>query len=385
MDHYRVAGPPTQTRWHPIHELVDELRDVSAALAAVAAPVVGVDVERTTKPRYRKPAALVQIGTPERAVLVDTHALGPVPEVGAFLSTRSVVMHAATNDIESMDAAAMVLDDLDDTSIAAGLLGMPLGLDTLLDQELGVDLGPGKSRFQRADWEQRPLPDDMAAYAAADVMHLPALMDGLRARLEEAGRLEWYRQECAHMLERVRMATRSWKDLSGVGRLSDGQRAIARALWERREVIASRDDIAPSWLLRDKVLLDLASNPPSSARDIRRRNQRRTPGAAAAAELFDAVQRGTQAEPEPRPERPDDGLDHDVARDRHAALRTARSRVASELDMDPGLLAPSRTLWQPVHAQPTSPEELASNLDLRPWAVEVLRDPLWDALQAVSS
>lgn len=187
------------------------------------------------------------------------------------------------------------------------------------------------------------------------------------------------------MLERARRVTRSWTDMSGVGRLSGAQRAVARALWEGREAISSRDDVAPSWLLQDKVLLDLAGNPPATPRDIRRRNKRKHPTAEAADELFEALQEGLRADPEPRPERPDDGLDSRAARDRHAALRTARSQVARELGIDPGLLAPSRVLWHPVHAQPASANELGATLDLRPWAVDLLREPLWDALQAASA
>lgn len=363
-----------------VHVLVDTPRNLSRALPSVDAAVVGVDVERTDAPRYFKPAALVQVGTADAAVLIDTLRLGTSEPTGQFLRQRRCVLHAATNDIESLDGAGMRLDTLDDTSIAAALLGLPTGLDPLLQATLDISLGEDKGRFQRADWEQRPLPDDMAAYAANDVVHLPALMDVLTDRLITSGRLSWYQQERDHMLVTTRRSSRTWQDISGAGRLDESQRAVLRALWETREQLARQRDVAVQRLLRDPTLIDLASDPASDPSDLARRNQRRgQPDTDTASVLWSAQQEGLHASPEPLPDQ--GGRRSSADRDRHAALRAARSTVAEDLGIDAGVLCPGRVLWSAVHADPRDPDELIEAVDLRPWQRELLRDPLWKAWQ----
>ncbi|MBY5162591.1 HRDC domain-containing protein [Salsipaludibacter albus] len=361
---------------------MDRPQDLAAQLATVDGAIVGVDVERSTKPRWDNPAALVQVGVAERAVLVDTHLLGAVPLLGEFLRERVVVLHAATNDIASMDGAAIELDTLEDTSVAAGLLGLPLGLDDLLGERLGVSLSPDKQRFQRADWERRPLPEDMADYAAGDVVHLPELITDLRAMLTERDRLDWYRQERDHMIDATRSNVRHWEDTKGGGRLSPEQRAVLRALWECREALAEREDLAPQRVLRDATLLDLATDPASDARGLARRNKRRgAPSDALASELFAAQEEGRRAEPVPRE---GSGRHFDATdRDRHAAMRHARSERADELGMSAGLLCPGRVLWGGIAADPTGPDELVEAMDLRRWQRDQLREALWDAYTSV--
>ncbi len=371
------GGPTVQYR------IVDRPEELAPALRTGDAPTVGVDVERSTKPRWENPAALVQVGIPDRAVLVDTHVLGPVPVVGDFLRDRVVVLHAATNDIASMDRAAIELDTLEDTSIAAGLLGLPLGLDDLLGERLGVSLSPDKQRFQRADWERRPLPDDMADYAAGDVVHLPELITDLRGLLAARGRLDWYRQERDHMIDTTRAATRRWQDTRGAGRLTPQQRAVLRALWLRRERVAEREDLAPQRVLRDATLLDLASDPAEDAAALARRNKRRgAPTRDVATELLAAQEEGRHAEPRPRDAA---GRHFDATdRDRQTAMRHARSAHADELGVSAGLLCPSRVLWAGIAADPTGPDELVDAMELRPWQRDQLRHVLWEAYTSVS-
>lgn len=380
--------PPPNTRVpsrrRPVvrHRIIDDADALADALPEIDADIVGVDVERSTKPRYDNPAALVQVGTAELVLLVDAHVLGSVPVLGEFLRDRVVVLHAATNDIPSMDAADMELDTLEDTAIAAAVLGLPLGLDNLLQELLGVALSPDKDRFQRADWERRPLPDDMAAYAAGDVEHLPQLILDLRDRLSDMGRLDWYRQERDHMIDDTRTATRSWVDSKGAGRLDAPQRTVLRHLWTRREDLAQRDDLAPQRVLRDETLVDLATTPATDVDDLSRRNHRRgQPTAGHAAELLAAQQEGLAAPPEERPRamRRFDSRDRDC----HAAMRRARSDLADELALDAGFLCPGRTLWGPIAAQPANVEELVAHLDLRRWQCDLLAPVLWEAYTTV--
>jgi ribonuclease D len=362
---------------------VDQGGQVDGALARVAAPVVGVDVERADADRYFRRAALVQVGVEGCCVLLDAVAIDELPGLDRFLEGRLAVLHAVENDLEPLAAKGVRPANLADTAVAAALLGLPTGLGALLREVLDVELTEDKERFQRADWSARPLPDDMVAYAAGDVVHLPSLWHELARRLEEAGRRSWYDQELAWTVARVGDDTRDWTRVKGAARLSPDQRAVLRAVWEERERLAREHDLAPNRLLHDDVLRDLAVDPPrTEAQLVRRSQRRRSLLRKHAGPLLAAVERGRASEPEERGSSGRRWTERDKAT--FDALRRARAEVAEQLGLDAGVLCPSRPLWRAVAARPADGVELCAAVELRPWQTQLLADVLWEAYTATA-
>ncbi len=360
------------------HQFVDHPDDLAAALARVDEPLVGVDVERADAPRYYRTAALIQVGTADHVVLVDGVALDPVPLLSDFLADRTCILHALPNDLEPLRAVGVEVGAVHDTAVAASLLGLPTGLDPLLQDLLGVALSPDKERFQRADWEQRPLPEDMAAYAAGDVVHLGQLWTELDRQLVDAGRRSWYDEELAAAVAIAFDPGRDWTRTKGAGRLSPEQRAVLQAMWHEREAICREFDLAPNRVLRDAALLSLAEKPASDVDNLIRRNQRRgRPARVHAERIFAAQQAGRQAPPRPRET---NGVQWTPAhRDAYDAMRRARADVADDIGVDAGVLCPSKALWGPVRGEPTSPHELCEQAGLRQWQTDLLSEVLWEA------
>jgi ribonuclease D len=358
---------------------VDDRAEVASALATVAADVVGVDVERADADRYFRRAALVQVGTAERCLLLDAVVLDELEELHAFLrEDRVAVLHALENDLEPLARMGVVPAHIADTAIAAALLGLPIGLSGLLAEVLGVQLTADKEAYQRADWEARPLSPGMADYAAGDVFHLPELWQELADRLAAAGRTEWYEQELAWTIQRAGADSRDWTRVKGSGRLDPAAKATLRALWEERERLARAHDIAPNRLVHDDVLRDLAENPASSTGELVRRSQRRRGLLREHADdLLAALERGRQAPPETR----DEGARRWAPQEKAAydALRKARAAIAADLGIDAGVLCSSRPLWRAVAGRPQDPIELCDLADLRPWQTELLHEALWEA------
>ncbi|MBW3562519.1 MAG: HRDC domain-containing protein [Actinobacteria bacterium] len=359
-------------------ELVEDPARVTSALRQVDEPTVGVDVERGDGERYFRAAALVQVGVEDRCVLVDAVRIPDLGDLSRFLAGRLAVFHAIENDVEPLESAGVRLDQVADTQVAAQMLGLPFGLSSLLEELLDVTLTEDKSRLQRADWEARPLTDEMIAYAAGDVIHLPHLWDVLQRQLKAAGRTAWYEQELEATLEHARIDTRSWDRTSGLGRLDGHGRAILRAVWEERERIARDEDVAPQRIARDDALVDIAETDPGSrgglADHLRGRQVREWGGA-----LLAAAKAGSSRPDEPRPSEHRPPTDED--RSAYERMRKERARIAEEIGMDPGVLCPSRVLWPAVLSDPHGPDELCEAAGLRPWQREVLGDRLWDALR----
>ncbi len=357
---------------------VDQPEDVSPSLTNVDAEVVGVDVERADAHRYFRRAALIQVGVEGRCVLLDAVAIERFPEVdGFFNSDRLMVLHALQNDLEPLQGRGISPERVADTALAATVLGLPTGLGSLLEDLLGVHLDGDKSAYQRADWEARPIEPGMAAYAAGDVVHLPALWAELSARLDDAGRTHWYEQELAATIEQTGEDTRDWSRVKGSGRMSDRQRTILRAVWEARERAAREHDIAPNRLLHDDVLRDLATDPPATEAQLVRRSQRRRPQLREhAPDLFAAIEAARDGEVDVRSGEGRRWSDRDRAL--HDALRKRRAEVAEDLGLDAGILCPSRALWNAIAAEPEDGHELCELAGMRPWQVDLLADPLWE-------
>ncbi len=367
--------------------LVDEQHTLGTALAELdEAAVIGVDVERADWDRYWRTAALIQVGSAGRVVLVDPLKVEDLSALDAFLDGRVTVLHAMSNDLGPLASAGVRPERVEDTAVAAELLGLPTGLETLLTELLGVTLAADKASMQRAEWEERPLRPEMLEYAAADVADLPALWAELRRRLVAAGRLGWYHEQRDAVRHQPEIEERrTWTNLRGIGRLEPAARGRVRALWETREHLAREHDTAPGRIVSDGTLVDLAVKPASRASELGRRGVRRQSvrrfGTALVSSLNDAraeapaplAPASTASDPRGRQLTREDRQAADVLR----ALRAARAQA---LGLDPGVLCPNRILLPTVLSDPATPAQLRAALDLRDWQWRIVGYDFCEAL-----
>lgn len=354
------------------YELVDEPERLAPALAGLDdLAVVGVDVERADGRRYYRSAALIQVGAARGVLLIDPLAVADLASLDAFLDGRATVLHALENDVGPLASLGVTPARVHDTALAATVLGLPTGLERLLTDLLGVDLGGDKAAMQRADWERRPLSPAMLEYAAGDVVHLPDLWAELTLRLDRTGRTAWYREELAAARARPPAdERRAWTRTRGASRLSPSARSRLRALWHSREELARSTDTAPSRIAGDKVLLDLAARPPASASQLSRRGLRRQAVRDFGDDLMRAIAAAEAAQVEPVRRAGRSPTDDDRAlADR---LRAIRAERAAALGLDPGVLCPGRAILAALLTDPRTPEELREGLGLRPWQWEQL-------------
>ena len=186
----------------------------------------------------------------------------------------------------------------------------------------------------------------MAAYAAADVVHLPALAASLRADLEAKGRLLWHAEECVRLAqaafpgERAADTENDWR-IKGSNAVSDKERAFVRALWEVREARARALDRPPFRVLTNERLLAAAALAAKGERDLARLfpGPRPLPAPFAQA-LRSALEAAAALEPSdwPKPRR-GERAETDPALEREVdALKKMRDAKAVALALDPGVL-----------------------------------------------
>ena len=183
------------------------------------------------------------------------------------------IIHDAVQDLPGFAQIGLKPQALFDTEIAARLLGLHrFGLAAVTEHYLGITLAKEHSA---ADWSYRPLPRDWRNYAALDVELLIELERLLLEDLKRHGKDEWARQEFAYTLhEGVRPRAGHpvpWMRISRITTLSRDRRglAVAKALWEERDRLARRYDIAPGLLLSDAAIIEAAQRKPRNAREFR--------------------------------------------------------------------------------------------------------------------
>ena len=169
------------------------------------------------------------------------------------------LFHAAGQDLEIILREVGVLPrPVFDTQIAAALLGhtQQIGYAALVHAECGVSL---KKIDSFTDWSRRPLSASQRDYAADDVVYLPRLYAGMRAALEEKGRLHWLDHDFEELSDPARYEANErerFRRLKRVSQLSRRQLSAAREVAAWRELEAQRRDVPRKWVVTDEQIVE---------------------------------------------------------------------------------------------------------------------------------
>ena len=383
-----VAGPLTDPA---------DLAEWADRLASGSAEPVALDAERASGYRYGSRAYLVQLRRADvGTALLDPIALGDLSVLDEPLSRSEWVLHAANQDLPCLAEVGIRPRRLFDTELAGRLAGLPrVGLGPLVEQILGLYLRKGHGA---ADWSTRPLPHDWLVYAALDVEVLIELRDRMEAMLRRQGKWEWARQEFEAIVLTPPAVPRTdpWRRTSGMHRITDRRAlAVVRELWESRDRIARRRDVAPHRILPDSAIIAAATVRPTTvsaltalpvfAGRMQRRNADVWHSAISRAMSMPAENLPTSRPPADGPPAPAKWAAKDP--DAAARLQAARSALA-ELSERVGtpvenLLSPDsvrRVLWEPPEDGDVA--RVLAGRGARPWQIELTAPLLRAALGA---
>jgi len=356
---------------------------------------IALDCEAAGFHRYDNRLCLVQVTVGDDTYVVDPLAVDITALFGDVLAREDVpvVMHGSDFDLRLLGGQyGLRIHGLFDTQIAASLLGLDgLGLAALLETRFGVKLS---KKYQRADWAERPLSDDMLEYAASDTRYLFRLGDELAAELEAAGRTEWAEQEC-RALETVAVEADEADDtredpvvrVKGARDLSVHQVAALREALNWRDEIARAKDRAPFRVVGDGPLLDAVARHPRSVDQLA--DVKGFPGSLARSdgetllERLRAVIGADEAELRPYPRASTRGPGRPTPEVEELAnrLKDARNRKAGELGLPRGTVLSNAVLLAIATEAPKNMAELGAIDGMRPWRLKVLGRDLLEVLE----
>lgn len=270
-----MSRTPATSRPHLCYEpktmhLIADTAELAAACERLAAhPFVTVDTEFLRETTYYPKLCLIQLASPDEAVLVDPLAPGiDLAPFFALMSNEAVVkvFHAARQDLEIVWLLGRVLPvPLFDTQVAAMVCGYG---DSVGYEQLANDLAKARidksSRF--TDWSRRPLNEAQLVYAEADVTHLRDIYLALKADLDASGRESWVAEEMKVLTSPSTYEVKpenAWMRLKGrIRKPRELPLLMEIAAWRERE--AQTRDVPRQRVLKDDALIDIVQRGPRS-------------------------------------------------------------------------------------------------------------------------
>jgi len=232
---------------------------------------IGLDTEFMREKTFYSQLCLMQISTDDGIYCADPLGSSNLELFWQKLMDCRWVVHSARQDIEVLyQSTSLMPETLFDTQIAAALLGYApqLGYAGLVKELFDVELAKSHTR---ADWTRRPLPAAALEYAAEDVEYLLPAYEMLKERLTELDRLRWAEEDSAFLLQASLYEgdfRHAIDRLKGARNLHGRARAAAARLAAWREEEAVRSDRPRQWIMKDKVLLEIASAGPQDQESL---------------------------------------------------------------------------------------------------------------------
>ncbi len=207
---------------------------------------LAVDSESNSYFAYRPRVCLIQISRDHEDFILDPLALEDISPLGRIFADPAIekVLHAAENDLIGFKKDfRFQIRNVFDTSMACRLLGRSkLGLARILAEEFGVKLD---KKYQRCNWEKRPLSPEQLYYAQLDTHFLIDLRNRLHGELLKKNLWPLAQKEYVR-LEQIRLnPPRKW-DPDGYLRLKGAQKLPEPSLRVLKELSAYRERLARS-------------------------------------------------------------------------------------------------------------------------------------------
>jgi len=317
------------------------------------AQVLGIDTEFLRERTYRAELGLVQVSDGETAWLVDTIKLRHLEPLKALFTDSRIlkVFHSASEDLEVLwHVLGVTPAPMIDTQIACAMLGQPLQMSYHHMVKWMMEVEVDKEQT-RSNWIRRPLTPAQLHYAATDVVFLPAAAENLKAALESRDRWNWLREDVEAMSDNSKHAVdheQSYLRINASSHLDLPSLHVLKALAAWREKTADEKNLARGFVIKDPVLVQIATEKPATPSElaeiegihpnVRQRHQ----------DVILAIVEASRNLETPLRQNEPLGPTQKI---RLKSLRKVVTEKATELDVDPALLASRKLLESLIRTQ----------------------------------
>ena len=256
------------------YKIIDTIAGLEKAVRTLEkGKAVAVDMEADSMYHFQEKVCLVQMATEKSTIVVDPLQVKNLSSLKPLFSNPDIkkIFHGADYDVRSFYRDFKIeINNLFDTEVACRFLGNEgTGLEAVLKKYLDINLN---KKYQKKDWSQRPLPQEMIDYAARDVIYLFTLAEICEKELEKKGRLAWVLEEC-DSLSKVRPVLSDEEPLflkfKGAGRLKSRSLAVLEALLQFRKSVAEKKDKPLFKIIGNNSIMKITTAKPVTLRRLK--------------------------------------------------------------------------------------------------------------------
>lgn len=341
--------------------------------------VVAVDLEADSMHSFKEKICLIQMACAGRAFLIDPFEMIQIDPFLEVLEDHGIlkIFHGSDFDIRSLDRDYGVrVNNLFDTEIACRFIGVKeRGLGALLKTHFDVIVD---KRFQKVNWAQRPLKQDMIEYSVNDVIYLERLCDRLTRKLDARSRFSWAKEEFelqAQVKYEYNNRPPLFKRFKGAGKMNNRTLAVLENLLSLRMEIAEEKDRPMFKVFSNLSLKLLAEEKPVSVNEmvtikaLSRRQADMHGGRCkkAIADALDLAHKDLPAYPKSFRPKKDKRI-----QTRIKLLKKMREQLSEVLDIEPGFLINNALIASIAANFPQARKQLVQIDGIRTWQVEAI-------------
>lgn len=249
----------------------EKLKEFCAALEKQ--PFITVDSEFIREHCYYPKLCLLQVAYDGDAAIIDPLANLDLSPFFDILQNPDIVkvFHSGRQDIEIFyNLTGKTPKNVFDTQIAAMVCGFTenIGYGNLVHDIMHIDL----DKSQRlTDWSLRPLDESQLQYAICDVTYLVDCYKFLQNYMQKNNRLDWIKEETAWLCDENGYCIKPEEAWLRIKHNAHSPQFLAAlkylAAW--REKRAQKFNTPRSGILKDDVLLNIASTFPKSLNELK--------------------------------------------------------------------------------------------------------------------
>lgn len=243
-----------------------ELRSYLKKFEEKGLHIIAIDIEAESNLHaYGEKLCLVQIFDGVNSIIIDPVKID-ADTLKLLFENKDIlkVMYDAGSDLSLLkNTAGIEIKSILDLRPAAELLNYDKkDLHSLIAYELEIFLEK-KKKYQKHNWEKRPVSDDAIDYALNDVIYLLALKDVILAKLYAKKLLEPFLLKNLQIQNKdyTRGPEDKYRKINGYSRLRNGKKAVFREVFDIREKYAKLYNMSPHNVIQKADLINIVEAP----------------------------------------------------------------------------------------------------------------------------
>lgn len=224
--------------------------------------IIGIDIEAENNlHRYGEKLCLIQVFDGNDKIIIDPLKIDMALTRKLFESKNILkIFYDAGSDLSLLkNGHDIEIKSILDLRPAVELLDYEKkDLHSVIEADLNISLDK-KKKYQKYNWNKRPLPDDVIEYALNDVIHLFNLKTAIYSKLIKKNLMDEFilRNILIQTKDYQRSIESKYEKIFGYKKLNKTEKIKVRKIHDIRDKYAKKINLPPNHIIANRKLFDL--------------------------------------------------------------------------------------------------------------------------------